>query len=163
MIISSKMCKFGEKETAMVSFATKHVKKKTMKARQPLNLSHSISSQAFSKDRTSSFVYIFSSQTSITCFGIPATFKLQWTSSTIDCHYAHIFGKEVGPLQKNYLLKRIASTSLSLSSSSSKSQSSSSSWSPPQEEDIFPQTESEQGLPRTRLWGPCRQSQWSDA
>ena len=34
-------------------------------------VSLSISSQAFSKDRTSSFVYIFSSQTSITCFGIP--------------------------------------------------------------------------------------------
>ena len=35
------------------------------------SISLSISSQAFSKDRTSSFVYIFSSQTSITCFGIP--------------------------------------------------------------------------------------------
>ena len=34
-------------------------------------VSLSISSQAFSKDRTSSFVFIFSSQTSITCFGIP--------------------------------------------------------------------------------------------
>ena len=34
-------------------------------------VSLSISSQAFSKDRTSTFVYIFSSQTSITCFGIP--------------------------------------------------------------------------------------------